>query len=169
MAVRYRPRGFQIRPGDRVSYWFENSVTEAKGLAPSHSTALVHRIGHGFRGFTEVDVTFESTGHRTTAPMALFGPLGETIEEARTAGRGYPEGYFGKHDFRPRYERKYEAWQRAHAAHPISPDLLERAIERFGPRDGWGRAQRQRQAAHERWLKRYHPDAYQQFYGTQKA
>jgi hypothetical protein len=140
MAVRYRPKGADLRPGTEVVYVFQNEVTRAKGIPTSYTPCVVTGVHNGQARLFRPDAVpvhnvmyhdaTDAEGRliRFTADIAYLQLPG--IEEYLFTGQ---QGVGWR---RPRQQPSWETqsarWHRDSEAWPYNPELLERAITRFG-------------------------------------
>jgi len=134
MSVRWRPKGHDCRPGSRVTYWFANDVTRRKRIAPKSTDGTV--LGAHNRS---IRVRFDN-GTVGAVPGSCLGPEGETYRQASARQRAIGDAWYVEwlrsgHRTDPMASaiRRARTW-------PLDPDLVDRAVKRYGPRSTWTRA-----------------------------
>jgi hypothetical protein len=134
MAVRYRKRGFDARPGRRISYVFQNEITKAKGIPPKTSYGVIRSVYNGM-----ASVRFDGNDFDSSVPPIYLAP-----EDAPGECDG---GDFGEwlrnHPARPKNTGfDWDRWRETERQDPrtgVRTDLTKRAEARFGPFIYWKR------------------------------
>lgn len=139
MSVRYRPRGFDAKPGRRVAYVFENEITRKKGIPPKTSYGMIMGVHNGFAW-----VRFDGNDWDSTVPIPL---LADESEPGAAEGVADWSEWYRRHPASrvDPWEAEWQEWRENDAYDErtnVRKALMRRAEERSGLFDYWKRPTR---------------------------